>query len=115
MRLDVFLPFLKKPKRGTAPAADSRLLSIARRVLPKTLFADATSGKPGLFRRTLKWLGPSWLSSPTRRIVQGLCLLLFLWLFFWVCYPYNARPAPVWTGWRPVRVGADQSIELTQE
>ncbi|HZL91949.1 MAG TPA: 4Fe-4S ferredoxin, partial [Pirellulaceae bacterium] len=113
MRLDIFLPFLKKPKKGGGPAADPPHLSAARRVLPRVLFADKATGKPGLARRVLKWLGPSWLSSPVRRVVQGLCLLLFLWLFFWVCYPYNARPAPVWTGWQPTGVGADRTIEFT--
>ena len=112
MRLDLFLPFLKKPKKGTAPAGDAALVRAARRMLPATLFADRASGKPGLARRILKWLGPSWLSSPVRRVGQGVCLLLFLWLFFWVCYPYNARPAPTWTGWQPTRVGGEQTIEL---
>jgi ferredoxin len=115
MRLDVFLPFLKKPKKGTVPRGEGLLLLAARRVLPRSWLADKTAGKPGLARRWLKWLGPSWLSSPLRRASQALCLLLFLWLFFWVCYPYSARPSPQWSGWQPTGVNPDQTIELSGE
>src|SRR5204862_4389173 len=38
--------------------------------------------------------GPSWLSSPVRRIVQTVCFVAFLVLFFYVCFPYTARPLP---------------------
>jgi len=34
------------------------------------------------------------LSSPFRRLVQAACFALFLWLFFYVCWPYGARPHP---------------------
>lgn len=47
------------------------------------------------------------LSSPLRRFVQAACLLLFLMLFFYVCWPYSARPAADGhksDGWRIVEV-----------
>ena len=43
------------------------------------------------------------LSSPTRRVVQAGCFVLFLWLFFHVCWPYHARPdtpGAIHGGWR---------------
>ena len=45
----------------------------------------------GPVRRILSRLGPSWLASPVRRGVQTLSLLLFLVLFFYVCWPYGSR------------------------
>ncbi|MHC5055761.1 MAG: 4Fe-4S dicluster domain-containing protein [Planctomycetota bacterium] len=75
MRLDIFLPFLKRPKAGDeAP-------------------------RPGLLRRALEVLGPSWLRSPVRRTVQTVCLVLFCFLFFWVAWPYGARPGATTDGW----------------
>jgi ferredoxin len=41
--------------------------------------------------RILKSLGPTWSGSPVRRVVQVLCLLGFLVLFFYVCWPYGSR------------------------
>ncbi len=41
--------------------------------------------------RTLAALGPSWAASPVRRLIQSLCLVGFLLLFFWVCWPYGSR------------------------
>ena len=34
------------------------------------------------------------LSSPARRVIQAVCFVLFLVLFFYVCWPYTARPLP---------------------
>ena len=101
MRLDIFLPFLRKTKKGAAPPRDGLLLAAAKRVLPSSWFADRVTGKPGLLRRTMKKIGPSFLSSPLRRVVQGLCFVLFLVLFFYVCWPYGARPKEtlVSSGW----------------
>ncbi len=102
-RLDHFMPFLRRPKKGTSPRAESRVVRVARRVLPARLFADPATGKPGAVRRFLKRAGPSVLSSPARRVVQATCFLVFLWLFFYVCWPYHAQPeAPGAThgGWR---------------
>lgn len=111
MRLDIFLPFLRKPKKGTAPRTDGPFLRSLKRVLPASLFADQKTGKPGRLRRILKGLGPTWLSSPVRRIVQAICFVLFLWLFFYVAWPYSARPALTWTGLQPTFAGPDR-VEL---
>lgn len=35
-----------------------------------------------------------------------MCLLAYLILLFYVCYPYTARPARVWSGWTPKEVDA---------
>lgn len=115
MRLDIFLPFLRKPKKGTAPRPDGWLLRGAKRVLPRSLFADRETGKPGLFRKWLKTVGPSWLSSPVRRVSQGVCMALFLWLFFYVCYPYTARPTQVSPGWKPEAPGAENRVKVTRD
>lgn len=56
--------------------------------------------------RWLKRIGPTWAASPLRRVVQGLALVLFLVLFFYVSWPYTARPARSWPGWLPVEVDA---------
>ena len=61
MRLDLFLPFVKKSKAGA-------------------------------MRRWLSRIGPTWLSSPVRRVVQAVCFVAFCVLFFYVCWPYTARP-----------------------
>jgi ferredoxin len=68
MRLDHFLPFLKKSRFGVV-------------------------------RRWLQRLGPTWLSAPTRRVVQAICLVLFLVLFFYVCWPYTAEPEATSSDW----------------
>lgn len=104
MRLHWFLPFLRRTKPGAQRPAAGLLLRILAAPIPRRLLSDPATGKPGLIRRLLKWLGPSWASSPIRRVVQGLCLLLFLALFFYVAFPYTARPARLWPGWLPVDV-----------
>lgn len=74
MRLDCFLP------------------AISRR----------SAGRSDLAIRTIKWLAPTFLSSPARRVIQVGFFLLFLILFFHVCWPYSARPSPpgkVSSGW----------------
>lgn len=113
MRLNLFLPFLKKAKKGAPPPRDGWLLRTAKRVLPAAWFADRVAGKPGLIRRGLKRLGPTWLSAPVRRLSQAICFLLFLWLFFYVAWPYSARPNPIWTGLSPAPLDADNRTTLT--
>ena len=71
MRLNLFLPFRDASKGWHASA---------RRSMP-----------PSLLRRVLGTIGPSWLSSPVRRVVQAAALGGFLVLFFYVCWP-GARP-----------------------
>ena len=41
--------------------------------------------------RILRVLGPTWSASPVRRLVQSVCLVTFLILFFYVCWPYGSR------------------------
>lgn len=55
--------------------------------------------KFGAARRVLSRLGPSWLSAPVRRVVQAACFVAFLVLFFFVCWPYTARPVEHADGW----------------
>ena len=93
MKLNWFLPFLRKKKKGESLAPPSFAVRCATAIFPKSWFADRVAGKPGLIRRLLKRIGPSALSSPVRRLVQTLCLLLFLVLFFYICWPYSAQPA----------------------
>ena len=72
MRLNIFLPSARGQSRS-----------------------DAEGASAGSFRafarRALSALGPSWLASPVRRAVQTLSFLVFLALFFYVCWPYGSR------------------------
>jgi ferredoxin len=107
LRLDVFLPFLVKRKKNALTANPTFILRVARSVLPPSWFADQETGKPGKIRKVLKKLGPTVSSAPLRRAVQAVCLLLFLYLFFYVCWPYTAAPAPPGErspGWRLLSV-----------
>ena len=61
---NLFFPFLKKSKR---------------------------TGLRGFIWRSLERLGPVTRSSPVRRTVQVVCLILFLDAFFRVCWPYADR------------------------
>ena len=61
---NLFFPFLKKSKRV---------------------------GWRGLLDRWLARVGPVTRSSPVRRGIQLVCLLLFLYAFFYVCWPYSER------------------------
>jgi len=103
MRLDIFLPFLRKTSKGKTPVPPRLPLRLARRMLPASMFSDSPR-QPGLIRRIAKRLGPTWASAPVRRLCQTACLLLFLWSFFYVCWPYTATPAQHWPDWTPVEV-----------
>lgn len=48
-------------------------------------------GWRGALHQLLAALGPTWRSSPFRRIVQTACLVLFLYAFFYVCWPYSQQ------------------------
>lgn len=110
MRLNWFLPFLRKRKKNETLRPLGVSGRIAHLVLPQSFFADREKGKPGWIRKTLQGLGPSVLSSPVRRAVQAICFLLFLVLFFYVCWPYTARPLP------PGRVSENwQLTEIDQD
>lgn len=60
----------------------------------------------GWLRRLAARLGPTWAASPLRRLVQAACFMSFLGLFFYVCWPYGARPAAQWRDWAPIDVDA---------
>ncbi len=113
MQLDIFLPFLRKARKGSPSPQDGRCLRLAKRVLPAALFADRDTGKPGLIRKWLKRLGPTWLSAPVRRVSQAAFFALFLVLFFYVCWPYTAVPADVWPGMQPNSPDQANHIEVT--
>jgi ferredoxin len=107
LRLDHFLPFLRKKKKNESLRPPSLALRAAKRLLPASLFSDPLTGKPGRARRVLRRIGPTVLSSPMRRVIQAICFAAFLWLFFYVCWPYDAQPpasAAASTGWRLVEI-----------
>ncbi|MFT5527773.1 MAG: NAD-dependent dihydropyrimidine dehydrogenase PreA subunit [Pirellulaceae bacterium] len=92
LRLDHFLRFLRKPKKGTAPPSPSWSHLLLARILPRDWLSDKTTGKPGAIRKLFKRVGVSLLSAPARRIVQAICFAIFLILFHYVCWPYSAKP-----------------------
>ncbi len=109
IRLDWFTPYLKRLKDGHQ-ASHSLAGRMLRKFMPSAMQSDRATKKRGILRRGLRWLGISWLASPVRRIVQTLCLLTFMVLFFYVCWPYSAKPAP------PGQVSSNWSFtEIDQE
>ncbi|MCA9176944.1 MAG: 4Fe-4S binding protein [Planctomycetales bacterium] len=103
LRLDWFVRVLRRPARGETTAPHGLLRRLAERCLPASLFSQRASKQRGLLRRLLRRLGVTWLASPVRRLSQACCLSAFLLLFFYVCWPYDARPAPPGQqsgGWR---------------
>ena len=46
---------------------------------------------PGLVRRALRRLGPTWEAAPLRRITQVFALAAFLVLFLYVTWPYGSK------------------------
>jgi hypothetical protein len=109
-RVDHFLPSLKRSKKVGPLAPPTPLGRLMERLLPASWFVDRSALKPGKLRRWLQKIGPTALSSPVRRIVQTVCLLVFLVLFFHVCWPYTARPkapAEISEGWQ--FTGIDES------
>ena len=104
MRVDLFLPMLRKAKPGVVRKPPGLIVRSAAALIPRRWLSDRLTAKPGPIRKFLKRLGPTWLSSPFRRIVQAVCLAAFLVLFFYVAFPYTAKPARVWNGWTPAEV-----------
>lgn len=90
LRLDWYLPVIRRRPDQSTPAKSlfGRLL---RSVLPMVQ-SDWQKKKRGFARRSLRKLGISWMASPVRRASQAICLALFFWLFFYVCWPYHAKP-----------------------
>ena len=116
MRADWFLPVLRTPKPDRPERPVGWLARFARKVLPAKCFSDRDSKRLGLTRRLLKRLGPVWLSSPIRRIVQSVCLGLFLWQFFVTIWPYDAVPARSSSGWIPAEFDVErQTVTLFSE
>jgi hypothetical protein len=107
VRLDVFLPFVRKTKPGTSRKPPGLVVRAAARLVPRRWLTDPAAGKPGPVRKLLKRIGPTWSSSPFRRVVQAVCFIAFLVLFLYVAFPYTARPARAWNGWVPVEVDGD--------
>jgi len=102
LRLDHFFRVLRRDKPGI-PRQIAPPLAWLRKCLPGFLLSDRTTKKRGVVRKVLRWLGPSVVAAPVRRISQAVCFLLFLWLFFYTCWPYTAKPAPpgaVSRGWQ---------------
>ena len=91
LRLDWFVPALRKLSKGQEPS-HSILGRSLRRLTPAWFQSNHQTKQRGILRVFLRRLGISWLASPVRRIVQALCLATFMMLFFIVCWPYNAQP-----------------------
>ncbi|MBP7937463.1 MAG: 4Fe-4S binding protein [Phycisphaerae bacterium] len=53
------------------------------------LKASDRLGWRGTRDHLLARLGPTWRNSPLRRVLQAACLVLFLYAFFYVCWPYS--------------------------
>ncbi len=101
MRLDWFLPTLRSDRPGNRRRYPGRIRAFGIRVLPRFLFSDHHRMRRGLARRVLVRMGPVWAAAPVRRLIQSSCLVIFLYLFFWVCWPYSAEPVAPSTGWNP--------------
>ena len=93
-RLNHFLPFLRRRRKGEPPSRLERTGAALKTTLPAAWFSDYRFARPGTLRKGLKWIGVSLLSAPLRRLIQALCLAVFLWSFFHVCWPYSAAPEP---------------------
>ncbi|TWU02653.1 4Fe-4S binding protein [Stieleria varia] len=101
LRLDWFVPMLRRSKSADSPS-HSIPGRVLRRLVPASWQSNRSTKQRGRFRKALRWLGITWLASPVRRIVQSICLLSFLVLFLYVCWPYDSRPATpgeVSAGW----------------
>ena len=92
LRLDWFWPALRRIKPDQSPS-HSLIGRLLRRITPISLQSDHKTKRRGWFRKTIRKFGLSWSASPIRRISQTVCMLVFLGLFFYVCWPYDARPA----------------------
>jgi len=116
MRLDWFLPYLRKSGPGHPDRSGGLSGRMARAVLPASWFSRRETKQRGRVRRILRWLGPVCDSSPLRRAVQAGCFLLFLWQFLGVCWPYSATPAWQSTGWTPVTFDlAARHVEVVRD
>lgn len=111
MKWNHYLPSLhgvRRRKEGVSPV----WYRWSRSLLPGGLKSGATFRAAGKPRRLLRRLGATWEAAPVRRGIQTACFLLFLWLFFSVCWPYGATPAQLVPGWVPQEVDG-QSGKVT--
>jgi hypothetical protein len=104
MRFDWFLPAIRRPQATRPEPKRYWIVRTLRRILPARFSSNWTTKQRGLVRNTLRKLGLSWLASPVRRMVQSASFLVFVILFFYVCWPYDASPARQWPGFVPVGV-----------
>jgi len=47
--------------------------------------------EPKALHKMFRAMGPTWLASPIRRGAQTACLIAFVVLFFYVCWPYTSE------------------------
>ncbi|HBE68250.1 MAG TPA: 4Fe-4S ferredoxin [Planctomycetaceae bacterium] len=119
MRLDWYLPVLRKstpkPAQNDTNGSVHRLAEL---VLPANAFSDRATKRRGRVRRSLRKLGISWQAAPVRRAIQTICLLAFLGLFVYSCWPYDARPLPPgqeWTNWQVSQIDQETgAVTLVQ-
>jgi NAD-dependent dihydropyrimidine dehydrogenase PreA subunit len=112
MRADWFLPVLRTPKPDVPERPVGLSARISRRILPAAFFSDRQTKRRGWLRRVLRWLGPVWLAAPWRRVVQSVCFVAFLWLFFVTCWPYSATPSQSSNDWIPADFDIDAGTVL---
>lgn len=92
LRLDWFLPPLRRSKADEQ--IDSRVTGRwLRNIVPSSWRSNHQTKQRGAIRHGLRKLGISWLASPPRRVVQTISFVLFSLFFFYVCWPYSAKPA----------------------
>lgn len=118
LRLDWFFPMLRK-LRGVQVPSPSLPGRALRRLVPRSWQSDWSKKRRGPLRKFLRRVGPTWVASPVRRVIQGICLSVFLVLFFYVCWPYTARPdasAPESTGWTVAKIRSGSGdVQLINE
>ena len=109
LRLDWFLPAIRR--RTTNDPGDSRQVGRwLRKLVPTTWLSNHRTKQRGGIRRSLRRLGVSWLASPPRRILQSICMILFLVSFFYTCWPYTASPRTAGessAGWTFAEIDSD--------
>jgi len=93
IRMDWFLPMIRR-QASSDPSHSRALGRWFRTIVPARWRSDHQTKRRGGIRHFFRRLGISWLASPPRRVMQTICLLLFLFAFFYVCWPYTASPRP---------------------
>jgi ferredoxin len=114
LRLNWFIPFHRKEAANFLPKKPGWLVRAIYALTPRFLRSPANSQKPGPARKFLKRFAPTLLSSPFRRVVQVICLLAFLALFFYVAFPYTAKPTRIWPGLIPVSIDDQTGVAVLE-